>query len=109
MCIAIARQLRGHYDSVVIITPYQAQARHILSKKSGVVVHTVDSFQGREADAIVLSVVRPGAFWTRERLTVARTRARHAMRVVGNARCDAAHGTDIAALYEDAERRCVMV
>lgn len=65
----------------VVLAPYAEQCRLLLSKKSGVRVHTVDSFQGRESETIVLSVVRTGrsgiGFWDdARRVTVALTRAR---------------------------------
>ena len=65
----------------MIITPYAAQVQLILSHRSGKEVHTVDSFQGREARVVVLSIVRDGSkglgFWAdARRLTVALTRAR---------------------------------
>ena len=62
--------------------------RLLLAAKSGFEVHTIDSFQGREADAVVLSLVRTGdalGFWEDERrLVVALTRAKKRMRVVGS-------------------------
>ena len=69
----------GH--ECVVLSPYAAQCRHLLSKKMGVQVHTVDSFQGRESDAVILSVVRTGddgmGFWEdARRVVVALTRAR---------------------------------
>lgn len=73
--------------TVVLITPYLAQCRLLLSLCPGVPVHTIDSFQGREADCVVLSVVRGDAssFWSDERrLAVATTRARHRLLVVGS-------------------------
>lgn len=74
-------------DSVVILTPYTAQCHQILSHATRREVHTIDSFQGREADIIVLSVVRDGSvgigFWNEvRRLTVALTRARRRLVVV---------------------------
>ena len=64
--------------SVVILSPYIAQCHQILSHATRREVHTIDSFQGREADVIVLSVVRDGSrgigFWCDgRRLTVALT------------------------------------
>ena len=65
----------------VLLTPYLAQAELLLARKTGCEVHTIDSFQGREADTVVLSTVRDGTrglgFWEdTRRLTVALTRAR---------------------------------
>ena len=74
---------------MVIITPYIAQWKLLLSMQTGCEVHTIDSFQGREADTIVLSIVRDGCnglgFWTdARRLTVALTRARTRLIIVAS-------------------------
>lgn len=68
-------------EDAVLVSPYAAQCRLLLALGSGREVHTVDSFQGREADVVVLSLVRDGGrgigFWNDERrLVVALTRAR---------------------------------
>ena len=50
-------------------------------------IHTVDSFQGREADAVILTSVRTNSlgFWSDyRRLNVAMTRAKHVLRIIGN-------------------------
>ena len=65
----------------VFLCPYTAQCRLFLSKGTSRPVHTIDSFQGREADTIVLSMVRDGStglgFWSDiRRVNVALTRAR---------------------------------
>ena len=65
----------------VVLVPYAAQAQAVLSKKLGVEVHTIDSFQGRQAPTVLLSLVRDGSagfgFWEDDRrLVVALTRAR---------------------------------
>jgi hypothetical protein len=91
---------------VVVLVPYLAQAQ--LLKALPVSVMTVDAFQGREADVVVLSLVRTEAlgFWSDERrLNVALTRARDVMRVVG-ARWQGE--TVLAALYADAVSRDVL-
>lgn len=68
-------------SSLAIIAPYQAQCKALLAQSTGAEIHTVDSFQGREADTVVLSVTRDGTrgfgFWSDpRRLTVALTRAK---------------------------------
>ena len=75
---------------IVAISPYVAQCDALKSAlPSRIEVHTVDSFQGREADIVVLTTVRTGingkvGFWNDyRRLNVAMTRARHVLRVVG--------------------------
>lgn len=65
----------------VFLCPYTAQCRLFLSKGTSRPVHTIDSFQGREADTVVLSMVRDGStglgFWSDlRRVNVALTRAR---------------------------------
>ena len=65
----------------VVLCPYAAQCRLMLSRRMGVQVHTVDSFQGKEADIVFLSVVRTGkkgmGFWSDvRRVAVALSRAR---------------------------------
>ena len=76
---------------VVVISPYQAQCNLLLRKFANfpdVEIHTVDSFQGQEADIVFLTTVRNGSqlgFWTdSRRLCVALTRARHLLYVIGN-------------------------
>jgi len=73
--------------TIAIVAPYKAQCRAILACDPGVPVHTIDSFQGRQADAVLLSVCRTGeraGFWSEaRRLNVALTRARDEMHVFG--------------------------
>jgi len=87
VCIQCATQLLEEYSNVVIMSPYSAQCKLLLSQSSGIPVHTVDSFQGKEADAVVLSMVRDGSnmgFWSDpRRLTVALTRAKFKLVIVG--------------------------
>ena len=76
-------------EDTVIISPYASQCRLILSLKTGIEVHTVDSFQGREADTVVLSLVRDGSkgigFWEDERRSVvALTRAKRRLIVIAS-------------------------
>ena len=75
-------------DNTVVISPYQAQINLLKSLDNSLEVHTVDSFQGREADAIILTTVRNGekvGFWNDyRRLNVGMTRAKHILRIVGN-------------------------
>lgn len=99
-------------ESIGIVTPYVAQSKWLSwlienrsqwllepvlgRQRAGEVkrveVNTVDGFQGREKDVIVLSTVRSnkggyiGFLTDQRRLNVALTRARNALFVVGNAR-----------------------
>ena len=73
--------------SLVIICPYVAQCRRILALGMGVQTHTIDSFQGREEDTVIVSIVRDGTkgmgFWNDyRRVVVAFTRARKRFLVV---------------------------
>lgn len=74
--------------SIVVITGYQAHARCIMALRPNVDVHTVDSFQGREADVVIVSICRTGGesgFWSdARRLNVALTRAQCACIIVGS-------------------------
>ena len=85
--------------SVVVLTGYGAQRteleRAVAKIKSDltcldVVVHTVDAFQGREADVAIYSVTRSndqgavGFLIERRRLNVALSRAREALVIVGD-------------------------
>jgi len=81
---------------VIVITPYNAQADLIRKKlkkaeKSEVQVSTVDSFQGAEADFVILSLVRAnpngeiGFLKDSKRLNVSMTRSKHGLRILGNA------------------------
>ena len=49
-------------------------------------IHSVDSYQGKEADVIILTTVRTEnlGFWSDyRRLNVAMTRAKHVLRIIG--------------------------
>jgi hypothetical protein len=112
--------------SVAVITPYREQRRllcRVLKDMSGddkvlekVAVETVDSFQGRQVDIVILSCVRAGSgggglgFVTDvRRMNVAITRARRALWVLGSATALRAGSKEWAALIEDAEARNVVI
>ena len=113
--VRVAVELKRHYPHTVLLTPYAAQLRRIRASRSGVEAYTVDSFQGKEADAVVLSLVRtPGGgagFWSDpRRLAVALTRAKHAMRVVGHSGwADDDPSSPLGALVSDARARGAVV
>jgi len=74
-------------SKVTVLCAYVAQCRRILALGLGVAVHTIDSFQGREADTVVVSLVRDGSkglgFWSDyRRFVVALTRARRELVIV---------------------------
>ncbi|MBI3547615.1 MAG: AAA family ATPase [Elusimicrobia bacterium] len=75
-----------------VITPYSAQRRRLrsLSPEPGVEIGTVDGFQGREKEAIIVSLVRSndkgevGFLEDARRMNVAITRARRLLIVLGD-------------------------
>ncbi len=79
--------------AIGVITPYRAQVRKLrerLADVPDVEVDSVDGFQGREAEAIVISLVRSnpegkiGFLADTRRTNVALTRARRAVLLVGD-------------------------
>jgi predicted DNA helicase len=77
---------------VAVITPYAAQARWLRErvKAPGLEIDSVDGFQGREKEAIVMSLVRSnssgeiGFLADVRRMNVALTRARRKLLVIGD-------------------------
>lgn len=108
---------------VGVITPYNAQKHRILDaiKTSGinkqlqVEVDTVDGFQGREMDCIIVSCVRAssemgsiGFVGNRQRMNVTITRAKFSLFILGHLRT-LREQSDWGALIEDAGRReCII-
>ncbi len=91
--IDLVTEILKTFNNIVIISPYKSQCQvleDMLSSSNikNVKVHTLDSFQGKEADVIILSTVRTGTqigFWNDyRRLNVGLTRAKHILRVIGN-------------------------
>lgn len=84
---------------LAVITPYRAQARAIRERLTNleVEVDTVDSFQGREKDAVLLSLVRSnteqslGFLEDLRRMNVAITRPRRHLFVVGDSATLSSH------------------
>jgi ATP-dependent RNA/DNA helicase IGHMBP2 len=78
--------------SIGLLTPYVAQVRLLrsLSKDKAVEIGSVDGFQGREKEAIILSLVRSndtgevGFLDDIRRMNVAMTRARRLLIVIGD-------------------------
>ena len=100
-----AAELVADEEGAVIITPYSGQVQLLLAQRTNREVHTVDSFQGREADFVVLSVVRDGSagigFWEDERrLTVALTRARRRLVVLATTPDRWPEGSALRRLWE---------
>ena len=75
-----------------VITPYAAQARLLREKLplDDLEIDTVDGFQGREKEAIVISLVRSnergeiGFLSDLRRMNVAMTRARRKLLIIGD-------------------------
>jgi predicted DNA helicase len=85
---------------IAIITPYSAQAallRERLIDVAGLEIDTIDAFQGREKEAVLLSLVRSNAeqrvgfLEDLRRMNVAITRARRHLFVVGDSATLSAH------------------
>ena len=80
-------KLKQTFDDIVVICPYTGQCNLLKELSNELTVHTIDSFQGREADAIILTTVRSNTdigFWNdKRRLNVGLTRARHVLRIIG--------------------------
>lgn len=58
---SILTQLGAAAQRTVVLSPYGAQMKKLSNKLKGVIgerVHTVDSFQGREEDIVIVSMVR---------------------------------------------------
>lgn len=81
-------------SDIAVLTPYNAQVAQIVGlvrpRHGGVEVNSVDSFQGREKEAVVISLVRSnekretGFLKDVRRINVAVTRARRHLCVVGD-------------------------
>ena len=85
--INVISKLITDLKNVVVITPYSSQNYMITKLGLKCTLHTVDSFQGRESDVVILSMVRtdkPGFWVDARRILVALTRARHKLIVICN-------------------------
>lgn len=85
--IAQYKKYSETFDDIVMIVPYRAQQEHLLNLDKTLHIHTVDSFQGQEADVVIISTVRTTTmgFWQdSRRLNVALTRARHVECIIGH-------------------------
>ncbi|MEM6734403.1 MAG: AAA domain-containing protein, partial [Myxococcota bacterium] len=94
-------------EAIGVITPYSAQATRLreFGLDPAIEIDTVDAFQGREKDAILLSLVRSNAsgevgfLKDERRLNVALTRARRHLAVFGDS-ATLANQPMLAALIE---------
>uniref|UniRef100_A9A980 DNA helicase n=1 Tax=Methanococcus maripaludis (strain C6 / ATCC BAA-1332) TaxID=444158 RepID=A9A980_METM6 len=87
--VEIVSKLRKYEIPVSVITPYDAQVKYIsnMLNTNEIDVKSVDGFQGRENEVIVISFVRTdkmGFLKDLRRLNVAVTRARRKLIVVGS-------------------------
>jgi regulator of nonsense transcripts 1 len=90
-------------SDIVVLSPYRGQVDHIAAvlkedHHTDVLVETIDAFQGREADWIIVSCVRANAvqsigFVNERRMNVALTRSKKALIVVGNMKTLGAQST----------------
>ena len=77
-------------SAIGIISPYKAQTKEIKKKIKEIEVHTVDGFQGREKDLIIISLVRSnknkniGFLSDEKRLNVSLTRAKKHLIIIGD-------------------------
>ncbi len=95
LVIRIVRQLLDASisgDQIAVIVPYAAQVRLLRSRLNleGLEIDTVDGFQGREKEVVIISLVRSndrreiGFLADTRRTNVALTRARRGLVVVGD-------------------------
>ena len=88
LVISLANKLKQTFNDTIVISPYKGQCELLQKLDPSLIIHTVDSFQGKEADAIIISTVRSGkniGFWQDyRRLNVALTRAKHVLRIIGS-------------------------
>lgn len=76
-------------------------------------VSTVDGYQGRESDIVILSCVRQsegvGFVADARRINVAMTRAKFALWVFGNMKHLAAYSTDWSSFFKHAKKQEVVI
>ncbi|TAQ89531.1 Nucleoside-triphosphate phosphatase [Chlorociboria aeruginascens] len=83
-----------HPEDIAIVTPYNAQlalmARSMKEAFPGIELGSVDGFQGREKEAIIVSLVRSntkhevGFLGEKRRLNVAMTRPKRSLTIIGD-------------------------
>ena len=88
----ILKEQVQQYFSCALISPYRGQIELLekIFKEEKVAINTVDSFQGQEADVVIISLVRSneeneiGFLKDYRRMNVALTRARKKLIVIGD-------------------------
>lgn len=106
--VRLARECSAMGLSTVILVPYQGQLRRVLAAGSGIPVSTIDAYQGKESEAVVLSLTRtdmPGFWEDARRLTVALTRAKHVLMVCACVDSWREGETPLCEMVRDAEAR----
>lgn len=89
---SLLKEQTQHFFSCALISPYRAQIELLerVFKEEEVTINTVDSFQGQEADVVIISLVRSndeneiGFLKDYRRMNVALTRARKKLIVIGD-------------------------
>jgi len=87
-------------EQIAIISPYSAQVKYLREKLRNLdlEIDSVDGFQGREKDAVIVSLVRSnhegevGFLADTRRMNVALTRARRKLIVIGDSATITSHG-----------------
>ncbi len=106
--VAALRSAGVAATDIAVVTPYNAQVqalRLLLAHETGLEIGTIDGLQGREKEAVVLSLVRSnergevGFLAELRRLNVALTRARRHLCVVGDS-ATLAHHPELLGLCE---------
>ncbi|MFM8369676.1 MAG: IGHMBP2 family helicase, partial [Chloroflexota bacterium] len=85
-------------ENIAVISPYSAQVKLLRQKLNhGIEIDSVDGFQGREKDVVIVSLVRSnpegdvGFLADTRRMNVALTRARRKLIVIGDSATITAH------------------
>jgi superfamily I DNA and/or RNA helicase len=89
---SMLKEQTQQFFSCALISPYRAQIELLdkVFKEEEVTINTVDSFQGQEADVVIISLVRSndeneiGFLKDYRRMNVALTRARKKLIVIGD-------------------------
>ncbi|ELA42761.1 uncharacterized protein VICG_00076, partial [Vittaforma corneae ATCC 50505] len=97
ICYRISKELFRRYGNtlkIAVLTPYKGQANMLMKnrnyEKMGIEINTIDGFQGKECDVVILSTVRRfGLGFTCDfrRINVAMTRSRVCLILLGNKKC----------------------
>ena len=99
-------------EKIGIISPYEDQ-RDLISSLTNVEVKTVDGYQGREKDVMIISTVRSntkrkiGFLNDLRRLNVALTRARRKMIMIGDIKTLEIHPTYRRLIENSQEKGCL--